>query len=287
MHPVARSVRERGGLAATHELLAAGHGPRAITAAVQARNVIRVRQGWYASRDIHPLLIEAARVGGAATCVSGLSLQGCWTVPTSTLHVAVSSHASRLRSRGDKRVRLASLRRPRVIVHWREVESGQLLLSPLECLTDAISCQPPDLASALADSLLHRIPQLKHDWTAFVNTAPATHRSWLQRVDGVCESGTETLFWFRMRHHRFRITRQVTLTGIGRVDFLIGEWLVVEVDGAEYHTETEQFESDRRRDALLGIRGYRVLRFSYRQVLDSWEQVEAAVLAAVVRGDHQ
>jgi hypothetical protein len=29
-----------------------------------------------------------------------------------------------------------------------------------------------------------------------------------------------------------------------------------------------------------------VLRFSYRQVMERWEEVEAAILAAVIRGDH-
>jgi very-short-patch-repair endonuclease len=70
------------------------------------------------------------------------------------------------------------------------------------------------------------------------------------------------------------------------VDFVIGERLVIEVDGAEYHTDPVRFEADRRRDALLSARGYRVLRFSYRLVIDDWPTVETAVLAAVARGDH-
>lgn len=78
----------------------------------------------------------------------------------------------------------------------------------------------------------------------------------------------------------------MTIPGVGRVDFVIGAFLVVEVDGAEYHTDPERFEADRHRDAMLSIRGYRVLRFSYRQVIHAWHEVEAAVLAAVVRGDH-
>lgn len=201
MQPITSAVRERGGLAATRELLADGHGRRAISAAVQARDVIRVRQGWYASRDIHPLLIEAVRVGGAATCVTGLRLHGCWTVVTTELHVAVGSHASRLRSRRDKRVRLASLARPLVVSHWRDLEPGHMLLDPIDCLADLIACQPADLASAVADSVLHQMPQLAKQWRSFIDQAPAAHRGWLNDVDGVCESGTETLFWFRMRRH--------------------------------------------------------------------------------------
>ncbi len=82
------------------------------------------------------------------------------------------------------------------------------------------------------------------------------------------------------------IERQVHIPGVGRVDFLIGTRLVVEVDGFSYHSNPAQFEADRRRDALLSQLGYRVLRFSYLQVMESWKDVETAVLAAVFRGDH-
>lgn len=287
MHAVARFVRARGGLAPTHELLASGHSRQAIAVAVRGGDVIRARQGWYVSRDIHPLLVEAVRVGGVASCISGLALYGCWVPPGSDLHVAVGSHSSRLRSRQDRRQRLTSVSRPQVVIHWRESLAPTIVLPPLQCLSDVVSCQPPDLASAVADSLLHRMPQLTHDWPDFVAAAPAAHRWWLAAVDGVCESGTETVFWFRMAAHRLPISRQRRIAGIGRVDFLIGDRLIVEVDGAEYHTDREQFEADRHRDALLSARGYRVLRFSFRQVMFAWAEVEAAVLAAVVRGDHR
>ncbi len=82
------------------------------------------------------------------------------------------------------------------------------------------------------------------------------------------------------------MTRQVEIRGVGRVDFLVGERLVIEVDGREYHVDVERFENDRRRDALLSGLGFRVLRFSYEQVLRRWSEVAAAVFGAIARGDH-
>jgi very-short-patch-repair endonuclease len=53
------------------------------------------------------------------------------------------------------------------------------------------------------------------------------------------------------------------------VDFL---WraakLVVEVDGFAYHSTREAFERDRRRDARLQSAGFRVVRFTYRQIVE-------------------
>jgi very-short-patch-repair endonuclease len=44
--------------------------------------------------------------------------------------------------------------------------------------------------------------------------------------------------------------------------------LVVEVDGYEFHGDRDAFENDRARDAILVAHGYRVLRFTARQLRD-------------------
>jgi very-short-patch-repair endonuclease len=52
------------------------------------------------------------------------------------------------------------------------------------------------------------------------------------------------------------------------VDFLWrAQKLVVEVDGFAFHSTRQAFERDRRRDAALQAAGYRVLRFSYMQIV--------------------
>ncbi len=54
------------------------------------------------------------------------------------------------------------------------------------------------------------------------------------------------------------------------VDFLWADArVVVETDGRSFHSTRAAFERDRARDALLVASGYRVLRFTYRQVV--WE----------------
>jgi very-short-patch-repair endonuclease len=73
--------------------------------------------------------------------------------------------------------------------------------------------------------------------------------------------------------------------GGDRVDFVIGRRLIVETDGETYHSDPIRFEADRRRDARLSVLGYRVLRFSYNQVRTRLTEVEAAILAAIARGD--
>jgi very-short-patch-repair endonuclease len=53
------------------------------------------------------------------------------------------------------------------------------------------------------------------------------------------------------------------------VDFLWrAERLIVEVDGFQFHSSRPAFERDRARDAELGSRGFRVIRVTWRQIVD-------------------
>ena len=57
--------------------------------------------------------------------------------------------------------------------------------------------------------------------------------------------------------------------------------LVVEVDGYEFHGDRNSFESDRARDAVLVAHGYRVLRFTARQLRDQPLLVLSRLAAAL------
>jgi very-short-patch-repair endonuclease len=53
------------------------------------------------------------------------------------------------------------------------------------------------------------------------------------------------------------------------VDFLWRDaQLVVEVDGYAFHRDRAAFERDRRRDAALMAAGLRVMRFTWRQIVE-------------------
>lgn len=51
-----------------------------------------------------------------------------------------------------------------------------------------------------------------------------------------------------------------------RADFLVDEKLVVEVDGAAYHSSPEAVASDKRRDADMRLEGYSILRIPAKVV---------------------
>ncbi len=64
------------------------------------------------------------------------------------------------------------------------------------------------------------------------------------------------------------------------VDFFWrAERLIVETDGHETHGTRAAFEHDRAKDARLTVLGYRVVRFTYRQLVYERPLVVATLLA--------
>ena len=58
----------------------------------------------------------------------------------------------------------------------------------------------------------------------------------------------------------------VEIEGVGEVDLVIEDWVVVELDGYTYHCDEYQFGLDRWRDRRLVSRGFLPLRFTRKDV---------------------
>lgn len=80
---------------------------------------------------------------------------------------------------------------------------------------------------------------------------------------------------------------QVSVYSVGRVDLLIGDALIIEVDGVENHGGADHRHKDLRRDARAAAWGFVTLRFDYALVVHDWPTVEAAILGLLARGLHR
>jgi len=273
-------IRKLGGAAATHELYAIGATLEQLRIAVRVKEIRRIRQGWYIDPDTPAVVADALRVGGRATCTSAVELHGLWTATTTgEVHVSVAPNACQLRDPGDYRRRLGDAG---AVVHWNDDRQGgsRLAVATPRALIDLAGCRGLESAFVAAESALSRGLVRGDEWAQACAEAPTTVGLVLGRAGMSSGSITESTFAFRIRRAGLRIRPQVQV-GPDRVDFVVGERLVVEVDGREFHDRDRDYQ----RDARLSARGYRVLRFSYRQVMFEWPAVEASLLAAVARGD--
>ena len=75
----------------------------------------------------------------------------------------------------------------------------------------------------------------------------------------------------------------VWIEGVGEVDMMILDFIVIEVDGWAFHSSKEQREKDLKRDRELLRRGYVVLRFTYDDVMNGDFAREVPVSVTALR----
>src|SRR5690606_354540 len=97
----------------------------------------------------------------------------------------------------------------------------------------------------------------------------------LRYIDPEPDSGLESIVRLWLLQLGIPFIHHASIAGL-EVDFLIGDSLVVELDGGTHKTP-EAFERDRQRDALLVSLGYVVLRFTYDRVMHHPDQWQAAI----------
>lgn len=281
MRPSSTALLRSGGVVKTEQFLREGTTQRELSRAVIAGSLLRVRKGWYALPGLTPSVEQAFRVGGVLACANAAAVHGLWVPHFRGLHVGVSDQASRLRDREQYHRRLADA--PDVVVHWSESAPRPctLVQSLEDCIVTAARCHGAEFAFVLLESALRLRLLGDADKRRLLERLPPRTRSLLRWAGRESESGLESMVAFRLRRLGIRFRQQVRI-GARRVDFLLGEVLVLEVDGAAFH----EADHDNRRDIELGRLGYRIHHFRTTMVQTHWDAAEADILAALSRGDH-
>lgn len=118
-----------------------------------------------------------------------------------------------------------------------------------------------------------------------VAASPLAHLHLADKCDARSESGTETIIRLRLRGLKIALRTQVDIPGVGRVDFLVGDRLIIEADSVEHHLP--KYQSDRRRDRVATGLGFLVIRLTYEDVVYRWDVVVKDILAVIRRRDHR
>ena len=285
MSSLHRDISSLGQLAATHELHARGHSQTRLRLAVSHGEILRIRKGWYSLPDLAEPLQRAARVGGRLSCVTAAIELGLW-VPSGPelLHVSVRRSACQLRTSDNYRLRLAERRDHGVVIHWHDdrLAGSRAMVDATTAIEVLCRCQSAEFAFVVCESARNSRMLTALAWESVLRDLPVAKGRALARAGSLSQSGTESMFAYRMTRLGVHFRQQVQL-GVDRVDFLIGERLVIEIDSLKHHDPTQ----DCIRDARLSILGYRVLRFMYSQVTGQWGTVRDSVFAAMSRGDHR
>ncbi|WP_439278495.1 endonuclease domain-containing protein [Microbacterium sp. A93] len=145
-------------------------------------------------------------------------------------------------------------------------------------------CQPRADALAIWESALNK-KLINIDILKAVAWHSDAANSLAALASALSDSGLETHFVELMRAVGVNVRQQVWIDG-HPVDALIGDRLIVQLDGFAFHSNA----GDRRRDIAADVRlrllGFTVLRFDYQQVLFQPKWVQESIRIAMAQGLH-
>lgn len=270
----------RSGIAHRDDILRAGFAVALLRAFVREGSAVMIRRAWAALPGAPADLVTAARAGGRVSCTSLARRRGWWMPdvvgPELHLHLMPGASSARLGAAWDG------------ILHWTRPVApipGRVLLAPVaDALAHIAVCRPHDAALVLWESAA-RTERLAPTFLRSIPWRSRVARELAEQVTGLADSGLETMIAAPLRRWGLQVRVQVKIAG-RRVDTVVGEWLVVQADGYEFHSSSAQRAKDIAHDAELQLRGYTVLRFGYAQIVHDWPGVEQTILRAVAAGRH-
>jgi very-short-patch-repair endonuclease len=271
-------ARRQYGVVTRRQLAAIGFGERAIARRVTSRRLHRVYRGVYAvGHTIVPprgRWLAAVMACGDGAVLSHGSAAALWGVrPTAAARVDITvSHTSGVRSSA------------RIVVHRTRRAAESVVLDRIPVTTAGRTLA--DLATALPRRDLEKACEaaealgLKVEIDSDHPGARRLREAMDHDLTTTTRSGLEDEFLVLC--DRYEIPRPLVNTVVAGflVDFCWPEHrLIVETDGRRHRTRAA-FERDRARDALLTALGWRVMRFTTRQVRGDPATVAARVLSA-------
>jgi very-short-patch-repair endonuclease len=268
---IARLAQRRWGVFDLADAVPQGLTKQMAYKRVAAGRLWRLHTGVYSIVPPHLLTREGRWLAAVLACGPGGALShthaaALWEIrhaPTGAIHVTVPTTAGRKRRSGISIHRSGTLLTSQITVR-----RGIPVTQPARTLTDL----RPLLAADDWERTRSRALDRHLDLGSLGDGAVASFSELEQRLHGLC------------RRHGLPKPLAQQIVGPYTVDFLWPDArLVVEVDDFRTHGRRETFESDRARDAWLQLRGYRVLRFTWRMLRDRPEQVVGTLRAALGR----
>ena len=260
---IARIAARQHGVVSSAQLRLAGMSRPVVSKRANAGRLHRLHRGVYAvghtRLSFEGRCTAAVLALGDGAVVSHQSAATLWRLlPPSNgpIHVTLPGDGGRGRRAG-----IAIHRSPSLIAAVTTRRTGIAVTKPARTLRDLHRTVPrPVFRAAVRKALDLRLISSED----------------LRDPDDLTRSELERAFLALCRRHRLPHPEVNARVGPYEVDFLWADrGLVVETDGFRHHGDRAAFERERARDALLQSRGFQVLRFTHRQVMQRTPVVAA------------
>jgi very-short-patch-repair endonuclease len=229
---------------------------RSVQNAVVAGRVIKRAPGLVALPGCRDDVLAAVACGAVLSCLSAAKDHGLPVLgEPPRVHVTAP--------RGSERIWR------RVEIHRRTVRHDGRRTDLLQTVLDCLRCAPVHEAVAIADHAVRHelltMADLSRAGAGLGENDRARRR--LGLVDPRAGSPPESWARVFLVIAGYRVDVQVFIDEVGWIDILVDGWLVIEIDGREYHAGERAFANDRRRDRAAYPQGYVVIRFPGAEVL--------------------
>lgn len=269
----ANVIQDLGGIARGSRLQQVGISRSILARAVRESAVVRIRDGIFALPSVQDDIRIAAEHGGALTCGSALRRHGVWVLDDSVATHVWVGHGGRAHPHDECAC----------VSHFYR---GAAPLGPVSvetALRHLYRCAGEEAFFAAFESAWN-LRLLSAAARGRIRAFLARSARWLvdfARRDA--DSGLESILRLRLHRVGLVLTSQVVIVGVGRVDFVVGGKLILEVDGRENHDGESHRHKDLVRDAQASTLGYETLRFDYAQIIHDWPAVSRAIRGALTR----
>lgn len=274
---VLAALRSAHGSARRSDIATTRPQVRALAHLAASGLVVRVSRGVYAVPDAPDDVRTARRASGLLTCVSAARR---WNLPL--VLPARGTHVAVPRDRGARRP--GDLPAGTVVHRDTRVPAAGVALTvpPPVALGHLVRCLPLVDAVAAMDAAL-RIGLVSR--AGLLEQRPSNGALRFAQVvrasDGRSQSIAESFVRVGLRAAGLTAVPQVMLDGVGRVDLLVEDLVVVELDGYAFHSDRAQFAEDRRRDRVVRALGLHALRFTFHDAVHDTARTVAEITAAV------
>ncbi len=208
-------------------------------------------------------LIACRMLGGLLTCHSALAYYSLPELPhPGTVHVAIPSSRGRVRP-------LAGVVVHREPARWPPGMSPPVA-PPRLLVARMLRCAEETPAVVVADAALRRGLVSRAELAAMLRSnrsgGPLGHRR-LARCREKARSPIESIARLELEDAGHSVEVGVDVPGVGEVDMLVDDRLLVETDGYQFHSSKGDWSNDRRREQGLIAQGRLWVRLTYDDVM--------------------
>lgn len=208
-------------------------------------------------------LIACRMLGGLLTCHSALAYYSLPELPhPGTVHVAIPSSRGRVRP-------LAGVVVHREPARWPPGMSPPVA-PPRLLVARMLRCAEETPAVVVADAALRRGLVSRAELAAMLRSnrsgGPLGHRR-LARCREKARSPIESIARLELEDAGHSVEVGVDVPGVGEVDMLVDDRLLLETDGYQFHSSKGDWANDRRREQRLIAQGRLWVRLTYDDVM--------------------